>query len=316
MSAPSASADPATTLVSPQWLADEKNAERRRVRVLDCSWYLPAMNRDGIAEHSTRRIPGARYFYVDKMSDPNSSLPHMLPSAAQFAAACDALDITNDDQIVVYDGAGLFSAARAWWMFKAFGHDAVAVLDGGAPAWIEEGMPMDESQVDAEIVNAASAAARTAGETTKSKFSAVLDRGAVRSKRDVASKCAGPLETERLVDARPEPRWRGTAPEPRQGVRSGRVPGSRCVPFFSLLDDRKKMKSQADLLKTFQDAGVDLNDFSSPIVASCGTGVTACVLSLGAASAQPDMRPRGLPVYDGSWTEWGAEESGCPVETD
>ena len=129
MSTPPAAAAGAGTVVSPAWLADAMRDQERRVRVLDCSWYLPAMARDGIEEHAARRIPGARYFDVDAISDPTSSLPHMLPSASQFAAACDALDVRNDDQVVVYDGAGLFSAARAWWMFKAFGHDAVAVLD-------------------------------------------------------------------------------------------------------------------------------------------------------------------------------------------
>ena len=143
MSTPPAAAAGAGTVVSPAWLADAMRDQERRVRVLDCSWYLPAMARDGIEEHAARRIPGARYFDVDAISDPSSSLPHMLPSASQFAAACDALDVRNDDQVVVYDGAGLFSAARAWWMFKAFGHHAVAVLDGGMPAWLEANLPPD-----------------------------------------------------------------------------------------------------------------------------------------------------------------------------
>ena len=324
MSTPSAAAEGVGTVVSPAWLAER--AEERRVRVLDCSWYLPAMKRDGIEEHAARRIPGARYFDVDAISDPSSALPHMLPSASQFAAACDALDVRNDDQVVVYDGAGLFSAARAWWMFKVFGHDAVAVLDGGMPAWLESGLPLDEAVVDEATVRAATMAAAAAAGTASAesaetfRFRAVLDRSLVRSKRDVLTRCVparvGDATTERLVDARPEPRWRGAAPEPRKGVRSGRVPGSSCVPFFSLLDESKRVKSGAVIEETFAAAGADLRDTSTPLVASCGTGVTACVLALGAALAVPELRPKGLPVYDGSWTEWGAKDSGCPVETD
>ena len=326
MSTPSAAAEGVGTVVSPAWLADAVRAEERRVRVLDCSWYLPAMKRDGIEEHAARRIPGARYFDVDAISDPSSALPHMLPSASQFAAACDALDVRNDDQVVVYDGAGLFSAARAWWMFKVFGHDAVAVLDGGMPAWLESGLPLDEAVVDEATVRAATMAAAAAAGTASAesaeafRFRAILDRSLVRSKRDVLTRCVparvGDATTERLVDARPEPRWRGAAPEPRKGVRSGRVPGSSCVPFFSLLDESKRVKSGAVIEETFAAAGADLRDTSTPLVASCGTGVTACVLALGAALAVPELRPKGLPVYDGSWTEWGAKDSGCPVETD
>ena len=323
MLTPSAAAEGVGTVVSPAWLADAVKEKERRVRVLDCSWYLPAMARDGIEEHAARRIPGARYFDVDAISDPSSTLPHMLPSASQFAAACDALDVRNDDQIVVYDGAGLFSAARAWWMFKVFGHDAVAVLDGGMPAWLEAGLPLDEAVVDEATVCAAAAATASAASAASAetlRFRAVLDPSLVRSKQDVLTRCVpsrvGDATTERLVDARPEPRWRGAAPEPRKGVRSGRVPGSSCVPFFSLLDESKRVKSGASIEATFAAAGVDLRDTSTSLVASCGTGVTACVLALGAALAVPELRPKGLPVYDGSWTEWGAEDSGCPVETD
>jgi thiosulfate/3-mercaptopyruvate sulfurtransferase len=262
MSTPPAAAAGAGTVVSPAWLADAMRDQERRVRVLDCSWYLPAMARDGIEEHAARRIPGARYFDVDAISDPTSSLPHMLPSASQFAAACDALDVRNDDQVVVYDGAGLFSAARAWWMFKAFGHDAVAVLDGGMPAWLEANLPLDETAVDDATVRAAAAAAAAAVASEDGRragcFQARLDKSLVRSKQDVLTRCvesAGNSATERLVDARPEPRWRGAAPEPRKGVRSGRVPGSACVPFFSLLDESKRVKSGSEIEKDVRRGG-------------------------------------------------------------
>lgn len=316
MSSPSASSTPQTTVVSPTWLSENL----REVKLLDCSWYLPTMESNGIEEHCMTRIPGAQYFDVDRISDPSSNLPHMLPSEDQFAAACDALGIENDDQVVVYDGAGLFSAARAWWMFKAFGHENVAVLDGGAPGWTREGMEMDTNPVELETVNAASEASRQINENDtdalQTKFHATLDSSLVRSKQNVIDRCSGNTKAERLVDARPLLRWQGTAPEPRKGVRSGRVPGSSCVPFFSLLDETKRVKNKAEILETFSSAGIDLTDLTTPLVASCGTGVTACVLSLAAACADPVSRPKGLPVYDGSWTEWGAEDSGCPVETD
>lgn len=315
MSSPSA--PPAeTTVVSAAWLKENID----RVKLLDCSWYLPAMNRDARAEHAASRLPGARYFDVDRVSDPSSPLPHMLPSEAQFAAACDALGIRNDDQIVVYDGAGLFSAARGWWMFRVFGHRAVALLDGGAPAWLAAGGNIEDTPVDIQAVDAASAASAAAASSSSSSpsssssYRASLNPSLVRSKADVLSRCVE-SNAERLVDARPAPRWRGKAPEPRAGIRSGRAPGSKCVPFFDVLDDDKRFKSPREIAAAFEAAGVDLADRSTPVVASCGTGVTACVLSLGAAVADPS-RPDGLPVYDGSWTEWGAEDSGCPVEVD
>ena len=232
---------PQRTIVSADWL----RANLARVKVLDCSWYLPAMNRDAVAEFRARRLPGARYFDVDLVSDRASPLPHMLPSAAAFAAACDALGVANDDQIVVYDGAGLFSAARAWWMFKTFGHDAVAVLDGGAPAWDRAGGEWDEtpSRRRRRRVRSRRRRRRRAREprprrrrkriksrsaAASYKYSASLNPALVRSKAEVLANCVEQPSNnpERLVDARPEPRWRGRArsrardPErPRPGKR-------------------------------------------------------------------------------------------------
>ena len=348
---------PQRTIVSADWL----RANLARVKVLDCSWYLPAMNRDAVAEFRARRLPGARYFDVDLVSDRASPLPHMLPSAAAFAAACDALGVANDDQIVVYDGAGLFSAARAWWMFKTFGHDAVAVLDGGAPAWDRAGGEWDETPLEGEdddafVRAAADAAARASQDpgadekesesesaAASYKYSASLNPALVRSKAEVLANCVEQPSNnpERLVDARPEPRWRGRAPEPRPGIRSGRAPGSANVPFHDLLDpELKTLVAPAEIRRRFAEAGVDIGEEGAGgegtdegtdegsggggasraptrIVASCGTGVTACVLSLAIAVAEPERWEKApVGVYDGSWTEWGAEDSGCPVEKD
>ena len=321
--ASSSSPSPETTVVSAEWL--KANIGRPDVVVLDCSWYLPAMERDPRAEHEAKRVPGARFFDVDGVSDPSSPLPHMLPDAGAFAAACDAVGVANGDQVVVYDGAGLFSAARGWWMFKVFGHDAVALLDGGMRAWEKlDGAPVETNPPAVPIAAAADAcagwydAASNAAASTppppssSSSFRATLRPELVLRRDDVLARCVGADATETLVDARPKPRWAGEAPEPRAGIRSGRVPGSACVPFFDVLDaDDRTFKSRDEIRDIFTAAGADVTG-AKKVVASCGTGVTACVLSLGAAIARGDGTP--LPVYDGSWTEWGAEGSGCPVD--
>ena len=321
--ASSSSPSPETTVVSAQWL--KANIGRPDVVVLDCSWYLPAMERDPRAEHEAKRVPGARFFDVDRVSDPSSPLPHMLPDAGAFAAACDAVGVANGDQVVVYDGAGLFSAARGWWMFKVFGHDAVALLDGGMGAWEKlDGAPVETIPPAVPIAAAAdacagwydaasnAAASTPPPPTSSSSFRATLRPELVLRRDDVLARCVGAAATETLVDARPKPRWAGEAPEPRAGIRSGRVPGSACVPFFDVLDaDDRTFKSRDEIRDVFSAAGADVTG-AKKVVASCGTGVTACVLSLGAAIARGDGTP--LPVYDGSWTEWGAEGSGCPVD--
>ena len=313
------------TVVTPAWLAS--NANRDDVKVLDCSWYLPDTGRDGVAEHvSGPRVANARYFDVDAISDRSSPLPHMMPSSTQFAAACDALGIKNSDVVVCYDGAGLFSAARGWFMFRAFGHENVAVLDGGAPAYEKGGYPMDVDVIeDMAFVSAATTAsdavanAGTAVTSTEYKPSQTpVAAGFVFTKDDVLARCirrsdsfsSEPAEFT-LVDARPRARWAGEMPEPRPGVRKGRVPSSKCVPFVSLLNDDGTFKSKKSIIEMFGASGVDI--LNEPVVFSCGTGVTACVLALGAAFAGRS-RDMMTPLYDGSWSEWGSDGSGCPVD--
>jgi thiosulfate/3-mercaptopyruvate sulfurtransferase len=252
------------------------------LRILDASWYLPAASRNPAAEFTAEHIPGAAFFDIDKVVDPSSSLPHTLASEADFTAAARALGISDGDEIVVYDTAGLFSAARVWWNFRLAGAGSVRVLDGGLPAWKAIGAPLE-----------AGAPAPTHG-----TFTARYDLSLVRNFDDILSivtsgKAAG------IVDARAAARFAGEVPEPRAGVLSGHIAGSRSVPFATLLDATGRVRPASELRGLFEDAGVDL---AGPIVASCGSGVTAGVVALGLAIVgRPDV-----PVYDGSWSEWGS----------
>jgi thiosulfate/3-mercaptopyruvate sulfurtransferase len=278
--------DDPQTLVSTGWLAAHLGAPD--LRVLDGSYHLPDAGRDPRAEYAQAHIPGAQFFDIDEIADTTSALPHMLPSAEKFISRVRALGIGDGHQIVVYDTVGLFSAARVWWMFRVFGHQNVAVLDGGLPKWIAEGNPVDD------IVPL----------VRDRHFSARKDASLVRDVTQVAT--AVKLRTEQIVDARSAERFRGAVAEPRPGLRSGHIPGALNVPFGTLLNPDGTMKEVQALRDTFTAAGVDLG---KPIINSCGSGVTACVLAL----AQARMGVKRCAVYDGSWTEWGAYGD-LPVE--
>lgn len=278
----------AAGLVTAAWLAE--HLDDPRVKVLDGTYHLPTAKRDGNAEFLERHIPGAVRFDIDAVCDPDDPLPHMIPSPALFAEKAGALGISNDDAVVVYDVYGLQSAARTWWMFRLFGHDRVAVLDGGLPAWIGEGRPLAEGP------------ATPTPATFKTRFRPEL----VRRREDLLANIG--TGAEQVADARSAGRFTGSEPEPRAGMRSGHIPGSRSLPFTELLDPKTKTVLPAEGLRAaFKQAGIDP---SKPTVASCGSGVTACVIALAAHR----LGHSGVAVYDGSWSEWGGRAD-TPIDT-
>jgi thiosulfate/3-mercaptopyruvate sulfurtransferase len=274
---PSPQDDP-KTLVSTDWLA--KHLRDPDLRVLDASWYLPTAGRDAKAEYEAAHIPGARFFEIDEISDQRSSLPHMAPPPEKFISRMRAMGVGDGHQVVVYDGAGLFSAARVWWTFRLMGKMDVAVLDGGFPKWRAEGREIEDMP---PVV-------RDRHMTVSRQNQLVKDVTQVAH--------AAKLGEAEIIDARAVARFRGEAPEPRPGLRSGHIPGAKNVPFDEVLNADGTMKSIPALKAVFEAAAVDLK---KPAITSCGSGVTAAVLSL----ALERIGHRNHALYDGSWAEWG-----------
>lgn len=272
-----ADSDP-KTLVSTHWL--EAHLKDPDLRIIDGSWYLPAANRDPLAEYRSAHIPNARFVDLDDVSDLRSGMPHTAPPVEKFMSRMRALGIGDGHQVVIYDGAGLFSAARFWWLFRLMGKTDVAVLDGGFPKWQAEGRPVED--MDPIIRDRHMTVHRQAG--------------LIKDVTQVAA--ASKLGDQTILDARAAERFRGEAPEPREGLRAGHIPGSRNVPFTQLLNADGTMKEAAELTAVFDAASADL---SKPVITTCGSGVTAAVINL----ALERIGHRNHALYDGSWSEWG-----------
>ena len=274
-------------LVSTDWLAERLNDPH--VVTVDGSYFLPTQKRDAQAEYRTAHIPGAVFFDLEAVSDHSTELPHMLPGPTQFGEVVGGLGIGDGDTVVVYDSTGLFSAARVWWTIRVFGAKSVFILDGGLPKWKAEGRPLDTGDA----------------KRAPRQFTAKMNVGAVALLDDV--RMAQIDDSVQIVDARSAERFAGKAPEPRPGLRSGHMPRSFNLPFDRLLENGR-LASRERVAAAFTSAGVDLD---KPIITSCGSGVTAAILSF--ALELLGKEPKGL--YDGSWAEWGSRPD-LPIERD
>ncbi|MDR3511325.1 MAG: 3-mercaptopyruvate sulfurtransferase [Caulobacteraceae bacterium] len=265
--------------VSTEWLA--AHLEAPDLVLIDATWFMPGTPRDASAEYAERHIPGAVHFDIDEIADHSTDLPHMLPEPADFAIHARRLGVEPTSRVVVYDAQGLFSAPRVWWMFRAMGHENVAVLEGGLARWIAEARPVEAGWI----------------QKPHGEFKAHPDPDLVRRLDQVREALDG--GGAQVLDARAADRFSGRAPEPRPGLRSGHMPGALNLPWQTIVTAEGVLAPKAELERLFKAAGVDLD---KPIVTTCGSGVSAAILAIGLAR----LGHWRTPVYDGSWSEWGA----------
>jgi len=275
-------------LVETDWL--EKHLATPDVVVLDASWHLPTQQRSGREEFLKEHIPGAQFFDIDELSDEKSDLPHMLPSTVKFASRMKEMGIGDGVRIVVYDAAGIFSAARCWWTFRVMGHNDVAVLNGGLKKWTAEGRPLEDGPATKRSPKHFTPRVNAALVADVDDIKGYVERGGTQ-----------------IVDARPAARFAGEADEPRPGLLKGHMPGAKNLPYGLLLNSDGTLKSKAEIDAALAAAGIDAH---APIANTCGSGVTASIVALAlAAIGHPDTS-----VYDGSWAEWGLPENDLPIE--
>lgn len=275
-------------IVETDWLAQHLAAPD--LVVFDASWHLPDANRDPKAEYAAAHIPGALFFDIEDLADDKSALPHMLPSTVKFASRMKKMGVGDGMRIVVYDVDGLYSAPRAWWTFRVMGHDDVAILNGGLKKWNTEGRLVEDGPPPRRF---------------ERHYTPRLNADLIRDIDDMRALLRNP--TEQIVDARSPGRFTGTEPEPREGLRGGHIPGSRSVHYDLLINPDGTFKSKDEIARIFKEADVDPNQ---PVVTTCGSGVTAAILSFGLAV----LGQTNAAVYDGSWAEWG-QDNGLPAET-
>lgn len=284
-------------MVSVEWL--HKNLRNPNIKILDASWYMPHEQRNPLKEYQDAHIPGALFFDIEGIKDINSTLPHMLPSEEAFCAAVSALGIRNNDALLVYDAKGLYSAARVWWMFQIFGHDKIWVIDGGFPRWRALGFNVESASKDVSLnINGPNDAVKRVYQgvgANQSMFKVKFLPNLVWNIEQIEKNIKDPKYQH--VDARPKARFDGVAPEPRKGIKSGHIDGSKCIPYSEVLDGSQILLPSSDLAKRFESEDVSLD---RPIILSCGTGVTACIVGLGLHR----LGKYDVPIFDGSWTEW------------